>query len=316
MAPRGECSFYIDEFATTAFLIPQGLAGATFLGWEGCPRAERPGDRACEINPGEALALCARFGTPGEAIPPSDCPPPSIQVYKKANGLGTVTASGASGVETCDDRCPLKVMTRYLPNEAVRLTATAAAGSTFVRWDGCPDAQGNVCNVTLIRGVVLCSVFVKTGSAAPAAQQCPYTTPPIVPVPRPKPPGLGSRCTIPGSPFAETIRAGGRNDVICARGGNDRAYGRAGHDLIRAGGGHDRAYGGSGYDRLRGDAGNDRLYAGSGQDIVEGGSGNDVSYTRDGARDVVRCGRGRDVVYADRADRVARDCEVVRRTRR
>jgi hypothetical protein len=41
-----------------------------------------------------------------------------------------------------------------------------------------------------------------------------------------------------------------------------------------------------------------------------------VIQARDRIRDAVRCGGGRDVVYADRADRVARDCEVVRRTRR
>jgi hypothetical protein len=33
----------------------------------------------------------------------------------------------------------------------------------------------------------------------------------------------------------------------------------------------------------------------------------------DRARDRVSCGRGRDVAYVDRLDRVARDCEVVRR---
>jgi hypothetical protein len=33
----------------------------------------------------------------------------------------------------------------------------------------------------------------------------------------------------------------------------------------------------------------------------------------DGYRDDVRCGRGRDVVTADRVDRVDRDCERVTR---
>jgi hypothetical protein len=36
-------------------------------------------------------------------------------------------------------------------------------------------------------------------------------------------------------------------------------------------------------------------------------------YAADGARDTIICGAGRDLVYAGRADRIARDCERVRR---
>src|SRR5205085_9400587 len=36
---------------------------------------------------------------------------------------------------------------------------------------------------------------------------------------------------------------------------------------------------------------------------------------RNGLRDTILCGRGRDVVFADPADRVARDCETVRHAR-
>jgi Tol biopolymer transport system component len=41
----------------------------------------------------------------------------------------------------------------------------------------------------------------------------------------------------------------------------------------------------------------------------------DVVRARNGLRDTVVCGRGRDLVLADRTDRVARDCESVRRAR-
>jgi len=37
--------------------------------------------------------------------------------------------------------------------------------------------------------------------------------------------------------------------------------------------------------------------------------------TRDGWRDTASCGPGRDSVWADRFDRVSRDCEIVHRSR-
>ena len=57
--------------------------------------------------------------------------------------------------------------------------------------------------------------------------------------------------------------------------------------------------------------------------VVEDGRGahiygtwlDDVVLARNGLRDTVACGRGYDVVSGDRLDRVARDCESVRRAR-
>jgi hypothetical protein len=46
-------------------------------------------------------------------------------------------------------------------------------------------------------------------------------------------------------------------------------------------------------------------------DDIRAGAGNDVVRARDGARDLVDCGAGRDTVYADSFDRL-RGCEVVR----
>ena len=56
-----------------------------------------------------------------------------------------------------------------------------------------------------------------------------------------------------------------------------------------------------------------RSILGSGKDRVSAGAGPDVIYTRDGYRDVIACGLGRDLVIADRKDKVGRDCERVRR---
>jgi hypothetical protein len=46
-----------------------------------------------------------------------------------------------------------------------------------------------------------------------------------------------------------------------------------------------------------------------------GDNGPDRFLIRDGKRDTVNCGRGRDVVRADRRDRVRRNCERVIRRR-
>jgi Tol biopolymer transport system component len=66
-------------------------------------------------------------------------------------------------------------------------------------------------------------------------------------------------------------------------------------------------------DRVCGRKGDDRIVAGGGRDAIVAGAGADVIDARDSQIDAVRCGAGRDTVLADRSDRVAADCEHVRR---
>jgi len=75
--------------------------------------------------------------------------------------------------------------------------------------------------------------------------------------------------------------------------------------------GEDRISARAGNDLASGLAGNDRIDGGAGRDKLSGGDGNDVIRARDGERDRIRCGSGRDVVSADRSDRVSPDCERV-----
>ncbi|CAN5172168.1 MAG: exo-alpha-sialidase [Actinobacteria bacterium] len=76
----------------------------------------------------------------------------------------------------------------------------------------------------------------------------------------------------------------------------------------------DTIFGRGGADRLLGIAGSDFLHAGPGRDVVDGGAGNDrIGVQYDGATDRVTCGAGLDVVNADLADAVSRDCELVGR---
>jgi Ca2+-binding RTX toxin-like protein len=123
--------------------------------------------------------------------------------------------------------------------------------------------------------------------------------------------------------FGNDVLHGARGrDRISGSRGRDRVNGGAGRDVISAGSsgdrvagdqGNDRINGNSGNDLIRGNSGADRISGSSGADRISGGSGNDRVGARDGRRDRIACGRGRDRVVADRIDRVARDCERVRR---
>jgi hypothetical protein len=143
--------------------------------------------------------------------------------------------------------------------------------------------------------------------------------------------GTNRRDVIIGSRFGDRVRGRGANDSLRGRAGRDCLFGNAGRDRISGHGHADRLFGNRGHDRLAGNAGrdsvlgnqgNDRLTGGAGPDRLRGGggrnrysggSGNDRVFARNGKTDRVRCGKGRDRVIADRQDRVAGDCERVRR---
>jgi hypothetical protein len=84
---------------------------------------------------------------------------------------------------------------------------------------------------------------------------------------------------IDGNRKGERLRGTPDGDLILARGGKDR---------IRPRGGADCVFAGRGADRIK---------------------------ARRGGRDAIRCGRGRDVAYVDRRDKV-KGCERVVRPRR
>jgi Ca2+-binding RTX toxin-like protein len=148
--------------------------------------------------------------------------------------------------------------------------------------------------------------------------------------------GRGADCLL-GGPGNDRILAGGGGDLVAGGSGNDREAGQSGNDAVLGNGGRDRLSGGGGRDRVSGGGGRDRLSGGAGADIVHGGpgddhldggpgddrirtgsgrnvvfaeSGDDVIDARNGRRDVIDCGRGRDTVRADRQD-VLRRCERV-----
>jgi RTX calcium-binding nonapeptide repeat (4 copies)/PA domain/LVIVD repeat len=161
--------------------------------------------------------------------------------------------------------------------------------------------------------------------------------------------GSAARDLIIGSRFGDRISGGRGRDTVqaragddCVRGGtaSDRLAGERGRDRLTGNRGADRLFGGPGRDRMSGGpgndglggragndrllggrgedriiagAGNDRLSAGRGRNRLNGGRGNDRLRSRNGKIDRVICGRGRDRVTADENDRVAENCERVRR---
>jgi Ca2+-binding RTX toxin-like protein len=138
---------------------------------------------------------------------------------------------------------------------------------------------------------------------------------------------------IHGTSSADTIFGMGGDDRIVAGDGDDTVYGdgscppgsqdasycqtgetaRDGNDTIVGGDGNDTLYGQGGDDTIIGGHGDDTIVGGSGNDVIMGGDGNDFIDVRDGQKDIVNCGDGRDRVIADQMDRVARNCESVSR---
>lgn len=82
--------------------------------------------------------------------------------------------------------------------------------------------------------------------------------------------------------------------------------------MLEGAGGREVLDGARGDDRLSGGVGNDSLEGAKGKDKLAGGAGNDAVNARDGKRDRVDCGKGRDRARVDRVDNV-RQCERVRR---
>lgn len=100
---------------------------------------------------------------------------------------------------------------------------------------------------------------------------------------------------INGTKRPDTLPGTAASDKILGRGANDRIRGLAGDDC------------------LSGHAGADRIDAGPGKDKVSAGAGKDTVRVRDKSKDTVKCGAGFDTVIADRKDKVAKDCERIRR---
>lgn len=136
----------------------------------------------------------------------------------------------------------------------------------------------------------------------------------------------------------ETIVSGGSGpDVIWGNTSNEILVGSPGDDLVNGGPGRDQVTGNDDNDTLFGGEGDDQVEGGRGDDVSHGGPGNDLVDAQrffDGqfffdadtvyagadqdtvwasdfdALDVIDCGDGDDVVFADPGDTLAANCET------
>ena len=134
--------------------------------------------------------------------------------------------------------------------------------------------------------------------------------------------GDAGQDTITGADGSDSLSGGTGFDDLDGGAGDDRLLGQADSDALNGGDGNDRIEGGDSADRIAGGRGNDVLIAGAANDIVtdsggsnrvDAGAGADVISVRNGRRDVVSCGAGKDRISADRGDKL-KGCEKVRRS--
>jgi Ca2+-binding RTX toxin-like protein len=126
--------------------------------------------------------------------------------------------------------------------------------------------------------------------------------------------GLGTACDpveppalLPGR-CANVKRGSGGDDVLVGTRAGDNLIGLGGADSLFGGAGPDCLSGRRGNDWLAGGSGNDTISAGAGSNVVRAGGGNDTVKAKNGRRDSIDCGTGRDVVQADKKDSL-RSCE-------
>lgn len=79
-----------------------------------------------------------------------------------------------------------------------------------------------------------------------------------------------------GIDVRDVLQGNEQSGILLARGGNDRANGDKGDDIVDGGSGNDELLGSDGNDILTGGTGRDRLFGNSGDDILDGGKGMDL----------------------------------------
>lgn len=109
------------------------------------------------------------------------------------------------------------------------------------------------------------------------------------------------------------LDGGPGDDWLIGAAGRDRLLGRAGDDRLDGHAGNDVARGGDDADRISGGWGHDIISGGPGRDDLRGGPRDDTIYARDGYRDDVNGGMGRDQAGIDRGRDRVRSIERIRR---
>jgi Ca2+-binding RTX toxin-like protein len=109
----------------------------------------------------------------------------------------------------------------------------------------------------------------------------------------------------------EIVLGSSRGDVLTGEDGANALSGGAGADQLSGLGGDDTLNGGTGADQLTGGSGDEAINGGPNPDQISGGSGDDSIDAKDGAKDTIGCGTGKDRVTVDAIDVVSSNCEQV-----
>jgi predicted extracellular nuclease len=125
----------------TVTLTATPAAGSAFAGWSGACS----GTGACVVTMGGDRAVTASFGVASQ----------SLTVTKGGTGAGTVSST-APATPSID--CGATCSASFAHGTVVTLSATAAAGSTFVGWTGACSGSGG-CSVTMDAAKIVTATF-------------------------------------------------------------------------------------------------------------------------------------------------------------
>ncbi len=148
IACPGACSHAYEPDAQVT-LTATPAAGSRFLGWEGSGCS---GTGTCQVTMSSDMAVTATF---------QPLPPVTLTVALAGSGSGSVSSS-PSGIA-----CPGACSHAYEPDLPVTLTATPAAGSRFVGWEGSGCSGTGTCQVTLSSDATVTAMFEKLLLATP-----------------------------------------------------------------------------------------------------------------------------------------------------
>jgi hypothetical protein len=319
----GDCTQSFSAFpqAQVVTLTAEPAPGFAFSGWSG----------ACTVSAPTCVVLMSDDRSVGATFVPSIS---SATLSVSVVGGGTVTGQGIACPGDCSQTF---VKQAGQPHAQVTLTATPNPGFELL-WTGDCTGSQPTCVVTMSLNRSVTATFIPDVSGGPVTPGNPANpgggnpgTPgspgggapgaPSPGTPQNPPPSspdvAAPPCTITGTPGNDVLRGTPGNDVICGLGGNDVIVGRGGDDILVGAAGADRLKAGPGKDLLLGGAGRDRLEGGAGADVLEAGAGNDrlvgsagadrlvggkgadLLLARDGLRDRIDGGRGRDTARID-----------------
>jgi hypothetical protein len=295
-----------------------GVAGAPAMyvavATAGATKVYRLAQAGAGIAVNGTTGVLRETGTPAPALAVAETVTPG---GLSGSGRLVVTSADRLILVRTSDLAVLNAIPKAGPGRGFSRTVAATAGGVaFVATDGSADVAPRQIALRLESGNTLDDAAfpafangpgAATGQPAIARGRVVIGTPTGAygyrmkdpPSSTEEPPPVAPPCTttLRGTPRADRLVGGSGDERLLGGRGGDRLFGRGGDDCISGGGGADR------------------IYVGGGRNRVSGGTGADVVSAANRQRDVIRCGRGRDRVRADRADKVARDCERVRRVR-